>query len=389
MKNMKKFLTFAMLLAFAFTSCKKDISVSGVELDHTDVIVGIGRTLTLTATVLPHDATNQGVTWTSSNGNIATVDEFGTVKGIEEGEAIITVTTHDGNRTATCRVTVTLIVDVESVELNIELDTLLIRDTLTLIATVLPEAATNKALTWTSSDTDVLSVSADGVVIPVGYGSATITVTTVDGEKTATATILVTNFCNPNTPGWGPSLGTVSFATDETWTVGRQIWSDAVQASNCSERPAAQFVGNDTVTNTFNADCRSLPGQKGDVFSWCAVYRFANVLCPAPWRVPTKQDFIDLDIALGGTGEGVRDSLLRDKYISDSYWGGRLFLINHLGNYWSQTEHGRGSAFGLSLFSNLMAGSPPNLNSWPQMPSSKATGGAALSGHLLRCVRNN
>lgn len=378
-----------MLFAFVLGSCSRDVSVVSVELDHTDVVVGIGRTLTLTATVLPRDATNRAVTWSSNNLAVATVDEFGMVTGVEDGEAIITVTTQDGNRTATCRVTVTLIVDVEGVELDITLDTLLIRDTLLLTATVMPPNATNRTITWTSSNPEVLSVNQEGLVIPVGYGEATITATTEDGGKTAIATILVTNFCNPNTPGWGASLGTIGFATDSTWTVGRQIWSDAVVASNCSDRPLAEFVGIDPETNTFNADCRSLPGQKGDVFSWCAVYRFGAVLCPAPWRVPTKQDFIDLDIALGGTGSGAVNPELRDKYVSDSYWGGRLFLLNHLGNYWSQTEHGRASAFSLQLFSNAMQGSPPNFHVWPQGPSNKGTGGTALSGNLLRCVRDN
>jgi hypothetical protein len=274
------------------------------------------------------------------------------------------------------------------VELNIEFDTLLIRDTLTLVATVLPEAATNKTLTWTSSDPNVLSVDANGMVLPVGYGSATITVTTEDGEKTATAAILVTNFCNPNTPGWGASLGTVSFATDSTWTVGRQIWSDAVQASNCSDRPMAQFQGIDTLTNMFNADCRSLPGQKGDVFSWCAVYRFKDQLCPAPWRVPTKQDFIDLDIALGGTGNMVLNSALRDKYISDNYWGGNLFIMGHFGNYWSQTEHDRTSGFLLNLASDVMSSSV-NYHVWPQGVSDKRFGGTAIDARILRCVRDN
>jgi uncharacterized protein (TIGR02145 family) len=110
--------------------------------------------------------------------------------------------------------------------------------------------------------------------------------------------------CSFQTPKWGDSLGTVGFATSETWKIGNQEWSDAVTATACNK---TTFDGGEK-TN-FNADCRSNPNQKGDLFSWCAVYRFQDQLCPAPWRVPTKKDIIELDIALGGTGKRQEDNV--------------------------------------------------------------------------------
>lgn len=98
------------LLSFCllFTSCKeenKDVEVTGVTLSQTTLTLEVGKTATLTATVAPGDATNKEVTWTSSNASIATVNA-GKVTAIAAGSATITVTTKEGNKTATCAVTV-------------------------------------------------------------------------------------------------------------------------------------------------------------------------------------------------------------------------------------------------------------------------------------------
>jgi len=239
---------------------------------------------------------------------------------------------------------------VSGVTLNQTTATLIVDETLTLTATILPDNATNKAITWSSSNNDVATVL-DGVVTAVSVGSATITVTTADGNKTATCTliVLVATGCNTNTPGWGSSLGTVTRGTQE-WTISdhgiTQIWSDAVTAINCQK---TTFNGGTLTPVNFNADCRSNPDYPGDLFSWCAVVRFQDQLCPAPWRVPTMQDFIDLDIALGGNGNNRTIAIPR--FVADNYitrWGGRfggycnssgsLLHQGNLGNYWSQTE---------------------------------------------------
>lgn len=83
------------------------VPVGSVSLDKTEYTFHtIGNTLTLTATVLPSDATNRAVEWTSSDTNVATVDQNGTVKAVDNGTATITVTTKDQGKTATCSVTV-------------------------------------------------------------------------------------------------------------------------------------------------------------------------------------------------------------------------------------------------------------------------------------------
>lgn len=108
---MKKVFGFGLLIAavmmVAFASCKKDPKVEGVTLSATTKSIKVNEEFTLKATVTPADAKNKAVTWESDKPAVATVDKNGKVKGIAAGEATITVTTVDANKTATCKVTVT------------------------------------------------------------------------------------------------------------------------------------------------------------------------------------------------------------------------------------------------------------------------------------------
>lgn len=171
------------------TVSDKEIKVTGVKLNKSETSILVGDNETLTATVLPENATNQKVTWKSDKPEIATVDANGKVTGVAAGEATITVTTEDGAKTATCKVTVTI--PVTGVTLNKTALTLNIGASETLSATVAPADATNKKVTWKSSDAAVATVDANGKVTAVKAGEATITVTTEDGGKTATCKVTV------------------------------------------------------------------------------------------------------------------------------------------------------------------------------------------------------
>lgn len=152
----------------------------------------VGSTVTLTPTFTPADTNQKSVTWTSSNESVATVAK-GIVTGITAGTADITATVKDENGndlTATCTVTVSTI-SVTSVSLSDTTATIAISKTKALTATVLPTNASNKNVTWKSSNTSVATVSSEGVVTGVAAGEATITVTTVDGSKTATCVVTV------------------------------------------------------------------------------------------------------------------------------------------------------------------------------------------------------
>ncbi|HHY27230.1 MAG TPA: hypothetical protein GX523_10920 [Desulfitobacterium dehalogenans] len=160
------------------------------------MFLNVGDSATLAVKIAPYKA-NQKVTWKSSNTAVATVDANGKVVGIKAGTAYVTATTEDGSKSATCRVTVansqgTEKISVTGVTLNQSTMNLSAGgSTGTLTANVFPSDATNKNVTWTSSNLNVATVNSQGVVTPLTPGVATITVTTVDGLKTAHCTVNV------------------------------------------------------------------------------------------------------------------------------------------------------------------------------------------------------
>lgn len=164
------------------------VHVTSVALNKTETTIFVGDTETLTATVSPNDASNQNITWSSSDETVATVVD-GTVTALKAGTTTITVTSEDGAKTATCAVTVQNVV-VTGVTLDVTSATLIAGGTVTLTPTVAPSNATNKAVSWSTSNAEVATVS-NGVVTAVAVGTATITVTTEDASQTATCTINV------------------------------------------------------------------------------------------------------------------------------------------------------------------------------------------------------
>ncbi|WP_161595779.1 Ig-like domain-containing protein [Flavobacterium pectinovorum] len=189
------------------------VAVTGVSVSPTTATVGLGSTQQLSATLAPANATNQNVTWTSSNTAVATVNATGLVSAVSAGTTTITVKTVDGNKTATSAITVAAI-PVASVSVTPATASLYAGNTQQLSATIAPANATNKTITWTSSNNAVATVNSSGLVTAVSAGTATITTTTQDGNKTATATITV----NPNTNF------TVYFYKPSAWGTGIKIY---------------------------------------------------------------------------------------------------------------------------------------------------------------------
>ncbi len=170
------------------------VCATGITLNNDQpLLLSVGETATLTATVTPADVFDGSVTWTSSNETVATVNSEGVVTAVGEGSAAIFATTNDGtNLTATCMVTVNASVLADGIILSNEsLLLTTVGETATLTATVTPSDATNKSVIWSSSDETVATVNSEGVVTAVGEGTATITATTNDGTNLS-ATCIVT-----------------------------------------------------------------------------------------------------------------------------------------------------------------------------------------------------
>lgn len=196
---MKNILTILLLCAtIILTSCQKEEStthVSVVTINKTALALTVGAKETLIATVLPDNATNKDVTWESSNPRVATVTLTGEISAIVIGTTTITaVSVTDKTKKASCLVTVSEpAVAVTLVGINNKPLSLLIGGKETLLVTVLPDNATDKSVTWTSSDASVATVSTTGEVVAVGTGAATITVASVsDNTKTDECAVTVT-----------------------------------------------------------------------------------------------------------------------------------------------------------------------------------------------------
>ena len=166
----------------------KTVHVSGISLNKSEVSLHVDETEILTATITPANATDTSVLWESSNATIATVTG-GKITALRVGSATITATANDGGQIASCEVYVTPI-SVESVSLNYTQLSMLYGESKTLTASVVPQNATETGVIWQSSNASVVAVE-NGKLTATGYGSAVITVTTVDGGKTATCAVEV------------------------------------------------------------------------------------------------------------------------------------------------------------------------------------------------------
>ncbi len=176
----------------AVTVKAKAVNVTEVSLDKTELTLTEGETETLTATVKPDNADNRKVAWSSDKTDVATVDGDGRVTAVKAGEATVTVTTEDGGKTATCKVTVKAkAVPVTGVEVNPWAVTLSVRGTSKLSYTIRPADATNQNVKWESESSSVATVDSEGNVQGVAAGTAKICVTTEDGGFKSYCTVTV------------------------------------------------------------------------------------------------------------------------------------------------------------------------------------------------------
>lgn len=178
----------ATVTLLASSGCKPEaIKPSAVALNKTELELVKGESFKLEATVTPDNAEYDMLTWSTSNKDVVTVDAAGQINAVSVGEAKVTVTVSE-SLFAECKVTVRG-KDVESVDLDIKEAEMMVGEQLQLTATVLPEDAEDKTLTWSSSDAGILEVSETGLVTAINPGSASVTVSS--GDKTASCNIVV------------------------------------------------------------------------------------------------------------------------------------------------------------------------------------------------------
>ncbi len=246
------------------------IPVSSVSLNKTSLTLTEGESETLTATVDPDNATDKKVSWISSNTKIATVDSDGKVTAVKAGSA--TITAKAGDKTATCSVTVEkLVIPVSSISLNKTSLTLTEGESETLTATVNPDNATDKKVSWSSSNTKIATVDSDGKVTAVKAGSATITAKA--GDKTATCMVTVEKLVIPVS---SVSLNKTSLTLTEgenetlTATVGPDNATDKTVTWSTSDASVATVDQSGRVT-AVKAGSASITAKAGDKAATCGI----------------------------------------------------------------------------------------------------------------------
>ena len=281
----------------------ESIFVQSITLNQTDFQLSLGDTYQLSATVLPDDATDKSITWSSSDESIASISEDGTViaKGI--GTATITATTNDGsNITASCFVTVNPILVSEIILSDSELS-LKLGDIYQLSVAVLPDDATDKSITWSSSDESVASISDDGTVIAKGSGSATITATTNDGTNlSATCEVTVTD---PVVLASSIEIipSTLSLYTGESKTVTVKILPENVTDDSftwgCTNWDVVTIDDNGVVSaiSAGEASICAIMQDGSDKVAFCQV----TVTDPTVWATDIQLDYADLTLVRNET----------------------------------------------------------------------------------------
>lgn len=166
------------------------VPVSGINLNESSINILLGTSEKLTATISPNDATNKDIIWTSSEPSVATIDSSGKITAKKLGTTTITATSSSGYKT-TCRVTVVETMMLKSISLNKTSLTLKEDSSEVLIVTFNPSNASNKKITWKSSNKNIVTVDSSGKVTGVKAGTATITVVSNDGGYVATCKVTV------------------------------------------------------------------------------------------------------------------------------------------------------------------------------------------------------
>ena len=349
MKHFRHLLVIVAAFVMAVVSCEKapeEVRVESVSLSQPTAEMLIGESVQLSATVLPSNATDKTVIWASSKQSVATVTESGRVTAIAEGVSTITVSA--GGKSATCLVTVHKpYVAVSSVTLNKSELTLVESESETLVATVSPDNASDKTVSWASSNTSIATVS-NGAVTAIAPGTATITATA--GEKSATCTVTVTKVSSsPEAIDLGLSVKWASYnvgATKPEEYGDHFAWGETSPKNDYTWKTYKWCNGNLTTLTKYNT--QSGHGTVDNKTQLEMSDDAAHANWGEKWRMPTKAEFDELKSNCTYTWttlNGVKGCLVTSKKNGNSIflpsaglWDGTsVDLVGSYGYCWSSS----------------------------------------------------
>ena len=258
MKISKLFSSVLALCMLTLAGCSEketQIEVSSVSLNTSTIEMVEGDSYKLVATVLPKDAEYDGVNWASSNASVASVSN-GTVTALKQGTS--TITASAGGRSATCTVKVAAkIITVTSVTLDKTSLSMKAGDTETLKATVNPTDATDKTITWMSSDVSVVTVS-EGKLTAKDSGTATITAKA--GNCTADCTVTV----SVDVESVSLDITTLSLSVGESATL-----TATVKPDNASDKNVVWTSSDNSVATVSNGKVTAVKAGIATVKATC------------------------------------------------------------------------------------------------------------------------
>lgn len=179
--------------------------VKGIEISESATIRVGEDPFSVQASVVPDDASDKRINWSSSDTAIAIVNEQGSVTAMAPGEAVIRAVAADGDGSSACTDTCTVtvlpaFVHVTGISVDPATLALNIGYSRTVTAVILPGDATDKSVIWSTNNASVADVSSEGRITAVSEGTAVITATAVDGGMAGTCTVTVNRIPTPVIP---------------------------------------------------------------------------------------------------------------------------------------------------------------------------------------------
>ncbi len=352
-------------------------AVTGVTLNALAKSLSVGDTFQLVPSFTPYYATDQAVTWSTDNSSVADVSATGLITAKAAGTATVTVTTHDGGFTKPCAVTVTNVA-VTGLSLFPTTAVLIVGGTRQLTPTVTPSNATNKTVSWSSSNGSVADVSSSGLVTGYARGSATITATTAEGgfSKTCAVTVDRTVSLVAGTGvmggGWTGDGNATSVQLCHPWGIALSASGDILIADTFNNR--IRKVSGTTITTVAGNDSYGYVND-GVAATSTPLYQPAGVAVDSSdniyiadtknHRVRKVDHLTGTITTIAGTGTagfsgdndaataaklnnpyGVAVSSAGDVYIADQY-NARVRMVDHATGYISTVAgNGPGSFYG-------------------------------------------
>lgn len=242
------------------------VSPTSIDLNIKDMVLFIGQSETIQAVIRPANTTYPTVTWHSENESIATVSANGKVTGIAEGVA--TITAKCGNVSATCVVTVNPI-PASNIEITSGNVTLTIGSSTKLAAKVSPESTTHPEVEWSSSDTGIATITADGIVTAVSLGTVVITAKCGNVSTTCTVTVIPVP-----SEGIVISPSSVSMLLGDKTTLTASVFPENTTDKTVtwgSDNPAVASVTSDGVVTALGLGTATITASNGLSKATCRV----------------------------------------------------------------------------------------------------------------------